>query len=232
MEIIYNGINGKTLGVEKVMRVTRPVYPGARDRLQRIFGRPGALDFGRDLEPIYIPTRLFLKAGSFAGKRAQLRNIAAWINQEECKQLIFSDEPDKYYLARPTSPVNPEDSAFKTWLDITWLCPEPCAFSIATKTAGPNEGTLPTPVRIAATIIDDADNFEVALGPSFIRINHSLVAGDVVVIDTGQRYASINEEDARPFVTYDSKYFWLPVGEFEITAANATLEIVFRERWI
>lgn len=232
MDITYNGITSQSLGVEKVMRVTRPVYSGARDRLLRISGRPGAVDFGRDIEPGYIPTRLFLQAESFAAKRAQLRQIAAWLNQEQVKQLIFSDEQDKFYLARPASLVNPEDSAYKTWLDVTWLCPDPHAYALTTKTSSPNEGTASTPVKITATMTGDTDHLQITLGGQIVRLETDLVTGDEVIIDTNQGWVALNGLDARQYVTYDSDLrLMLPVGAFTLTADNATLSIVYRERW-
>ncbi|HQD87005.1 MAG TPA: phage tail family protein, partial [Bacillota bacterium] len=143
------------------MRVVRPVHPGGRPKMLYVAGRDGILDFGQDRDMAYITTRLFLPA---TNKRTQLRQIAAWLNQSEVKQLIFSDEPDKFYLARPSAMVNPEEVGNRVWLDIVWVCPDPYAYSLTTKTTTPNGGTAPTPVKITATMTDDTDHLQINLG--------------------------------------------------------------------
>ena len=57
--------------------------------------------------------------------------------------------------------------------------------------------------------------------------------GDVVIIDTAQGWVALNGLDARQYVTYDSDLrLMLPVGAFELTADNADLAIIYRERWL
>lgn len=230
MYITYNGIASTSLGITSVMRVARPVHPGGRPKMLYVAGRDGILDFGQDRDVAYIITRLFLPA---TDKRAQLRQIAAWLNQQECKQLIFSDEPDKFYLARPSAMVNPEEIGNRVWLDIVWVCPDPYAYALTTKTSSPNEGTAPTPVIIAALITDDTDHLQITLGDQYIRLETDLVTGDKIVIDTAQGWVELNGLDARQYVTADSDlYLLLPVGAFTLAADGATLKTLYRERWL
>jgi len=66
------------------------------------------------------------------------RELGMCLNVDEPKPLIFGDEPDKYYLAMPTSAPLSEK-----WNDttgsITWVCYEPYAISTNTDTYGWDE---------------------------------------------------------------------------------------------
>ena len=61
------------------------------------------------------------------------RTLAYLLNVDEPKQLIFSDEPDKYYLAIPTK-IDLDESEERASGEIEWLIEDGIARSIKTKT--------------------------------------------------------------------------------------------------
>lgn len=233
--ITFNGraSNDPAFGIEEVVTIGRPLAPGAVDQYLEIPGVDGTFDMGYHLAPGYIPVRLYLRSRTVSEERAYIREIASWLSPREVKPLVFADEQDKQYYARRSGEIEISGHVTRRFVDITFYCPDPHAYAVTTKTASPNAGTAPTPVKITATMTAAADHLQVNLGDQFIRLETDLVTGDVVVIDTAQGWVSLNGLDARQYVTADSDlYLLLPVGCFEITAENADLAIVFRERWL
>lgn len=233
--ITFNGRSSSdpAFGIKQVVRIGRPLAPGAIDRTLEIEGIDGVYDLGYSLRPIYIPVRIYLRSDSVAGEREHVRAIASWLSPREVKPLIFSDEPDKQYFARRSGDIELTGNVTRRFVDVTFYCPDPHAYAVTTKTASPNAGTAPTPVKITATMTAATDHLQIDLGDQHIRLETALTIGDEIIIDTAQGWVALNGLDARQYVTYDSDLrLMLPVGVFELTADNADLAIIYRERWL
>jgi len=90
--------------------VDRPILPALRKREMAIPGKHGVYDFGLNTFDSRIISVLIQYIGAtFNDLRLQARDIAAWLSQTSYKELIFSDEPDKYYLAKIYDPVGLEN---------------------------------------------------------------------------------------------------------------------------
>ncbi|EPC36294.1 Phage protein Phage tail protein [Lacticaseibacillus paracasei subsp. paracasei Lpp120] len=63
------------------------------------------------------------------------RSLAAAIDADEPQQLIFGDEPDKYYLAIVDSQPTFTEGFRSGTISISFVCPDGIAHSVATKTA-------------------------------------------------------------------------------------------------
>ena len=73
-------------------------------------GKQGVYDFGLNTFTSRIISVAIQYVGtSFNDSRLRARDIAAWLSQTSYKELIFSDEPDKYYLAKIYDPVGLEN---------------------------------------------------------------------------------------------------------------------------
>ena len=84
-----------------VKSVDRPILPTLRKREIVIPGRHGTWDFeGNTYENRIISVEFKYRGTTFNDLRLQARDIAQWLSQTIYKELIFSDEPDKYYLAK------------------------------------------------------------------------------------------------------------------------------------
>ena len=90
--------------------VDRPILPSMRKREMVIPGKQGVYDFGLNTYDNRIISVAIQYVGtSFNDLRLRARGIAAWLSQTSYKELIFSDEPDKYYLAKIYDPVGLEN---------------------------------------------------------------------------------------------------------------------------
>ena len=91
----YNGFN------IIAKSVNRPLLPALNKREIAIPGKQGTYDFSENTYANRIISVLIQYVGSsFNDLRLRARDIAAWLSQTSYKELIFDDEPDKYYLAK------------------------------------------------------------------------------------------------------------------------------------
>ncbi len=244
--ITFNGrqSNDLALGIKIFHRVYRQILPGTRDRLLTIPGRDGAYDQGRDLEQLTIPCEFVLRGNSPADLRQYARVVAAWLNVREAKELIFSDEPELRYMARPTGPVDMEQIVSAGIVNVSFLVPagyaEAVTPTIITGSTGTYGGTIPAPVEIVLTAASGV-SLKVTQGQysaprPFIRLlDQEFEGGETVIIDTEKRLVTVNGADARPGVDIDSDFenFVLLPGAFAIGAEGGVIEnIVYRARYI
>ena len=68
----------------------------------------------------------------------------------------------------------------------------------------------------------------------YLDLDRSLSNGEEVIFNTETRMVTVDSSDARGDLDFDSTWFKLPVGTFTILSdtTNATMEIVYRQRWI
>ena len=90
--------------------INRPILPALHKREMMIPGKHGAYDFGGNTYGNRIISVLVQYIGaSLNDLRLHARDIAAWLSQKSYMELIFDDEPDKYYLAKIYDPVGLEN---------------------------------------------------------------------------------------------------------------------------
>ena len=218
-------------GIELVTVIQRPLLTATRERTTNITGMDGTWDFGCDRGPATILVNFYFRGSSMGQLRTNIRNIAAWLSPKEVKPLTFADESVQYY-ARRTGEISVDQVLALGYAEVKFICPDPHAYSNTTKNASPNNGTAPTPVKITATMTADTDHLQINLGDQHIRLETALTIGDEVVIDTAQGWVALNGLDARRYLTFDSDLFLLPTDTFSLTADDATLTFVYRERWL
>src|SRR5690554_1616665 len=199
-------------GIELVTVIQRPLLTDTKDKTISVTGMDGVWDLGADRGPANILVIFYFQGGTMEQLRAYTRNLAAWLSPKTVKPLIFADEPDKQYFARRTSEIPVEQVLTLGHVEVNFFCPDPHAHAITTNT----------------------DHLQVDLGDQHIRLETALTTGDEILIDTNQGWVALNGLDARDKLTYDSelRQFLLPVGEFTLSADNATLSYVYRERWL
>ena len=106
----YDGLDSYTDFQIIAKSVDRPILPALRKREMAIPGKHGTYDFGGNtFDSRAITVQLSYIGTSFNELRLRARDIAAWLSQTSYKELIFSDEPDKYYLAKIYDPVGLEN---------------------------------------------------------------------------------------------------------------------------
>lgn len=243
MYILFNGISSEEeqFGIETIIDVRRQILPATRDATLRIPGRDGVFDFGRDYRSREIRIELLMAADTVEGLRDKVRHIADWLNVKEAKPLIFSDEPDKRYMARPTGGVRLEQIINSGLAQVNFLLPDVYAESTEEQTTGStgvNEGTVETSCVIEVELLSHTTEgyLKVILNETGeeIIVHHYFQAGDILEIDTAKRLVKINGEDERPLVDVDSIFFKLPPGNFSIVTDHeqTSVTVKYRHRWI
>lgn len=130
--------------------VSDPIFPSKRSRKVEIPDLHGAIDFGTiAYNERNIPVRCWLVNEM---TRAQFRSVALWLSGKG--QLVFSDEPDKYYNAEIFTMPNIDIATLNRmkYFDLMFVT-EPFAYgeninvSVQNGLNIPNyEGTAETPV--------------------------------------------------------------------------------------
>lgn len=102
----YNGISSRTYNIV-AKSVNRPILPILRRRELTIPGKHGVYDFGNNtFEKRIIEVEIKYIGTSFNELRTRARTIASWLSGfNGSKNLIFSDENDKYYVAKIYSEI-------------------------------------------------------------------------------------------------------------------------------
>lgn len=101
IQLIYNNLYSYDDFRIIVKTVNRPLLPTKRKNEVTIPGRNGTYDFSDDTyENVVIPVLVQYIDETFEDSRTRARAIAAWLSQASYSPLVFTDEPDKYYLAK------------------------------------------------------------------------------------------------------------------------------------
>lgn len=123
----FNNTYSANIGVY-ISNIKRPALPVLRKKKVVIAGKHGAFDFGGNIyEERIITVDCFIKEKSYEDVRQKARDIAVWLGSKG--QLIFDDEPDKYYIAQTYSSIEPEQIIKSGKFTVTFEC-DPFAYSI------------------------------------------------------------------------------------------------------
>jgi len=125
----YNNISSMTYGIV-AKSVNRPILPVLRRRELIIPGKHGAYDFADNTyERRIIEVELKYVGTSFTEFRTRARQIAYWLSgYSGTKNLIFSDETDKWYVAKIYSEIGLQNLFHIGTCTITFEC-EPFAYA-------------------------------------------------------------------------------------------------------
>lgn len=134
MGFTYNGTHSDVMGVV-VTGIRRDLLPPIAARTITVPGRPGAYWQGYDYDIRQFEVEVFVRGASLADLRAKVRGIADWLNAHGGpKPLVFDDEPDKQYYAVLSNETALEQILWYGRGTLTFLCPDPHAYSTTEKT--------------------------------------------------------------------------------------------------
>lgn len=164
IQLKYNGQDSYSDFNLVVKSSDRTMLPSLTQRQLAVAGKHGTWDFkGNTYENRIISVEFKYVGSTFLNLRSKARDIAHWLSQTEApKKLIFSDEPDKYYLAKIYSSVGLQNILRVGQGSIEFEC-KPFAYStaqdliLATITTDPQvinvtvTGTAETPEIITMT---------------------------------------------------------------------------------
>lgn len=220
--------------------------PKTRDYEIAIYGRAGLTDFGSDLDVRPVLINLSMLGSDRRDLIENILSFGALFNPlEGYKQLVFDDDPGRYYLAKYTSAVTESQIKFtinRADFQLGFKCDDPFIYSAFPKTpswaavAGAektlfNEGTAQTPVVMTLTASTAVSNVQIGINGIYAIYNGTINPGDTVVIDTGEMTYQKNGVNAIQYWSGD--FPKLQPGQNTIdcnVALNLTLS--YRERWL
>ena len=224
IQIIYNSKKSYDDFGIIAKSVNRPLLPAKRNSEVVVPGHNGSYDFSDDspYENIIIPVVIQYISDTFSDLRSRARNIAAWLGQTSYKPLIFTDEPDKYYLAKIYDAVSVEKIVNLTpgeTATVNFEC-QPLAFGELITSIFVNDfvvttniGTYQTSLIIEAVFTADASEFKITKGTEFIKVVHAFKTNDTLKINTGTGSILINGVVAMNKLDWqNSRFFALRVG--------------------
>ena len=130
MHFTFNGISSKSFGLRTKSKL-RPLLPEMRKKYVDIAGRDGSYDFSDNtLEDRMIDIECSFISDSVGDLRYKLRNVAKWLHNNGNKAaLVFSDEPDLFYMAKLNNKIDLEQTVTMGEFTLYFRC-EPTAYSV------------------------------------------------------------------------------------------------------
>jgi predicted phage tail component-like protein len=131
----FNGLSS-TPYIKWINKIKRGYMPPIEVPFAEIPNRAGAAAYKRNKIGVrQIEIEITLDAVSFADMRARVRSLAMFLIYTDAKELIFSDEPGKKYLARFNSTgTDLEELIYTGTGTITFTCFDPYAYSLNEQT--------------------------------------------------------------------------------------------------
>ena len=191
IDISYNGRTGTQEGIALVRDIRRDILPSVRHRTMSLGGH-GVHYFGRWYDELTIEVDVVIAGDSPSALRDSIRKVAAWLNSEVPRQLIFSDEPDKYYMAVLIGQTAIEQMITDGIVTLSFLCPDPFAYALApdlvVMTSSPRahtqRGTAPAdPLLRLQGVSTAAQQLSINVGGQEITYLGALASGDWLEID-------------------------------------------------
>ena len=244
--ITFNSISSTAYAdILTVMRVARPLYPGADANVVEIPDRDGVYYFSKDKNPATISFRLSLKSAGITERRTAIRQIAAWLENDDPKPLSFTDESTLIYYSVMTEPISVDEFALVGFADVRFMVPDGCAYSTGTETVSAaattavtstDAGTLPCDCIITVSPTTDYASLKLTLieTSEYLGLNSSGGSTNEIIFNTQRRTVTVDGVDASTGIDYDSTWFMLPSGSFtiDVEGAASDVDIVYRERWM
>jgi predicted phage tail component-like protein len=138
----YNSISSRTYSIV-AKSVNRPILPVLRKRELVVPGKHGTYDFQvNTFDKRIIEVELRYVGTSIAELRTRARQIAYWLSGfSGNKNLVFSDEPDKYYIGKIYSEIGLQSFLRRGEATIIFEC-QPFAYDVGDTICSYDE-TLP-----------------------------------------------------------------------------------------
>lgn len=114
-----------------VTRVRRGGYGAVRNVTVNVPGREGAWMFAESRGLRNISADCILASNAITGRRADVTEIADWLDVVNRAKLVFSDQPDRYWMAAISSDIDPDEWKRLSKFRIDWEA-EPYAYALST----------------------------------------------------------------------------------------------------
>ena len=189
-----------------VTKVARGGYGTVRNQTVMVPGRDGAWMYSEARGLRSISAQCILASDDITGRRANVVEVADWLDVTARARLMFSDQPDRYWNAHLSSEINPDEWKRLSKFSIDWEA-EPYAYAISTSsqcvtaTGGTDSDSFSIPDAIVAypeIVITALNGGTGALDTFTITLN-----GDSLpVIETFNQGVAVNVSSISQTVTY------------------------------
>lgn len=245
MEYIeFDGKKSSDIGGKRGLRViswTRDTLPEIRDELKSVEGRPGSILHEREPGNRNVSVTLRAFFDDEVGRVGVLNEMSKWLLTDGMNKIVFSDEPDVYYMGKVMDKTEYEPDFFMVDVTIEFTC-HPFKYgsrrniNIDTTPSGTtfnNTGTAKSAPYIEATIKEqmstsDVSDFTMNMNGYEITYNGIVGDGDTIIVDTENMEFLYNDE-----IKILEISGWFPEvvhGENTIdTSINATVTISWQE---
>lgn len=188
----FNGISSKNHF--SVNEIARPLLAPVQTSVINIPQRAGGFPAKNYLGTAEINITVSILANNLTELRQKVRDAAAWLFTEEDKQLIFSDEPDKFYHARVSGETDLSELAETGQTTLRFLLTDVFAYSTTERSATfaddgvleiTNNGTAPAYPVFRVELQSDLTNFTIenfTTGQTF-EFRKEMIAGQIYIID-------------------------------------------------
>lgn len=205
MGFTFAGVHSSEYGI-KVLNILRSLSPGISSKTVKIPGRAGVYDMGVEVDELPIPIEVLFREVSHRAMREKIRSVAAWLrNQDQLGELIFDDEPDKFYQVRLIDKTELEEIARSGRGTITFHASDPLAYaveddvftSLTNEITFQRKGTAPSRPVIQITGVSNGvqSGFQLQLNDQVLNYTGALNTGETLVIDSYYQTAYIKRID-------------------------------------
>ena len=246
------GVDSSSIADLVITGVRRQVTPAVRDVYLEVPGRAGAWHFperGGDRE---LELGLLLASSSFAGRRTAARAVGRWLwpaaDLAPRRQLIVSDEPDRYDLVALADAVD-VDELLETGQGSATFRTGPFSYSTTQDTADltltPSSSLDTFDIAAGADLANELPfrvtlTPQLAIGGFILTVNeveltygNAVAGGEVVTVDTDTLSVLLQGQPALTSVTGAFATLAAGTNTVELSADQAVdLSFTWRRRYV
>lgn len=234
----FRGINLKNYF--NILDIRRNILPPQNIKRNHIPGRAGSVFVKQEHLENTIEVDIEIKGDNKKHLRTVVNDLASKLVSEQPGKLIFTDEPDKYYLAVLEGDTRLNEFYLFGTTTLVFLCPDPIRYGKTAKVPITGTqifyslGTYETIGVLTIKITENINYLRVTRKDSgnFIYLNDKFNIGDEIVIDFEKQYIRKNGYLIMDKLTLESDFFSIPVGECTISLSSGKGELKFVERWL
>jgi predicted phage tail component-like protein len=243
MGFTFNGVTSDSIGL-KVKNYKKSILPPISVISYDLPNKAGKYFMKNKLDQRSIEIEVYFSGASESDYETKVRNLASWLYTTSPKQLILSEEPDKYYMAILSEETELEQIYIHGIATLRFECLTPFAYSTTQDTVNwatgtssitiNNGGTAETYPTISFTAWDTSALFTNTTVGKKIELQ-GLTTGQTVVINCDTGVVTVNGTANNSYLTLDSEFFPLNVGNNTITLTSTTHNTVtftFNKRYL
>lgn len=184
--------NETTKNYVTVLEKGRPYWAPIKNDILTVPGRPGGFVTKKTKEAKRIPTTLLIHEAPGKDIKETLEEVAEWLVQEEAKKLVFSDEPDKYWLAEIDGAFDRDPKENPVRINVEFLCVDPHKYGLEQRKPFENggitlvnDGTASSKPIFNIDVLQDTAFLQIAkANGEYMQIGNPADVDDVIVDPT------------------------------------------------